>query len=161
MFVESPWASIASDYEMHLLEVNRMTDEQIRAYGPKLRAVFGFVKYAGDKEGLQGFIEENSDEFADLPGTVIAAIAELTHSPELKRIPTDDFESEVTYDMCQALTEMMEDSKKEGIREGIKEERANTERERQRADTAERLMKEMQAEIMRLKVQLQYATGQG
>lgn len=60
--------------------------------------------------------------------------------------------------MCQALREMLEDSKKEGIEEGIKEERVNTERERQRADTAEQMVKEMRAEIMRLKMQLQYAS---
>ena len=44
------------------------------------------------------------------------------------------------------------DARDEGREEGREEERANTEAERKRADTAERRVKELEAELAKLKM---------
>ncbi|MBO6147230.1 MAG: hypothetical protein J6O70_06605 [Lachnospiraceae bacterium] len=44
------------------------------------------------------------------------------------------------------------DARDEGREEGRKEEKANTEAERKRADTAERRVKELEAELAKLKM---------
>ncbi|MCD8023836.1 MAG: Rpn family recombination-promoting nuclease/putative transposase [Lachnospiraceae bacterium] len=144
MFGKNSMASYAKDYPMYLLEVRQIPDMELASYGKELRAVFGFVKYARDKLSLQRFLTQNEEDFSELSGIVLDAIAELTHSPELKKLRSTQYAIEMeggNYNMCQALREWMEDERREGIeegrKEGIKEERINTERERRRADAAE------------------------
>ena len=45
-----------------------------------------------------------------------------------------------------------DEGREEGREEGRKEEKANTEAERKRADTAERRVKELEAELAKLKM---------
>ncbi|MCD7746344.1 MAG: Rpn family recombination-promoting nuclease/putative transposase [Lachnospiraceae bacterium] len=135
MFAGSEWGAYASDYTMHFLDVHRMSERDLSEYGDELRVVFGFVKYARQKERLQTFIEENEDAFSNVSETAVCAISDLAHSAELEKIRKTShvINERGNYNMCQALREWMEDSKKEGR----DEEKANTERERLRADAAE------------------------
>ncbi|MCD7956013.1 MAG: Rpn family recombination-promoting nuclease/putative transposase [Lachnospiraceae bacterium] len=135
MFVGSEWGAYASDYSMHFLDVHRMNEAELGVYGDELRVVFGFVKYARQKERLKTFIEENEDAFSNVSETAVCAISDLAHSAELEKIRKTShvMNERGNYNMCQALREWMEDSKNEG-REA---EKANTERERMRADAAE------------------------
>lgn len=55
-------------------------------------------------------------------------------------------------DMCTAIKEMLEDSRREGIVAGILEEREKTERERKRAEQLEK-------EIVELRKELAYLQG--
>ncbi|MCC8106954.1 MAG: Rpn family recombination-promoting nuclease/putative transposase [Clostridiales bacterium] len=142
LFVNSKWSVMASDYQMHLLEVQQMTNDEIKKYDTELRSIFGFVKYSHNKRQLRDFIDQNEDAFSDISMTAIDAIAELTHSTELKKIksPYESGEGD-GIDMCQALKEMIE----EGREEGRKEEREKT----------NCIIKELQEENRRLKAKLE------
>ena len=99
----------------------RMTDEEICAYTGELRTVFGFCKYAEDKDGLKKFIEGSREHFSNVSETAMDALEELTHSPQLQQIRTPEYQTqEGGYNVCQGIRGMIEDGKQEGRTEGIK-----------------------------------------
>ena len=98
-----------------------MTDEEICAYTGELRTVFGFCKYAEDKDGLKKFIEGSREHFSNVSETAMDALEELTHSPQLQKIRTPEYQTqEGGYNVCQGIRGMIEDGKQEGRTEGIK-----------------------------------------
>ena len=108
--------------EMNLLDVCRMTDEEICRYSGELRAVFGFRKHADDKKALRSFIDTNQEFFSSVSQTAVDALVELTHSPELKGILTQEYAApEGGVNMCKAIQGMIQDGRLEGIQEGIQE----------------------------------------
>ena len=124
MFAPSPWASLAWDLEMNILDVRRMDEKELCSYNSELRTVFGFVKYARDKDKLKHFIESNTEYFRDVSGIALNAIDELTHSPELQKIKASKYRTQGGgFDMCLGIQEMMKDSREEGREEGRKEGR--------------------------------------
>ncbi|MCC8044292.1 MAG: Rpn family recombination-promoting nuclease/putative transposase [Clostridiales bacterium] len=105
MFTENEWGAYASDYSMHFLDVHRMSESELRTYSDEMRVVFGFVKYARQKERLQSFIEENEDAFSNVSETAIYAISDLAHSAELEKIQKTShvINERGNYDMCQVI----------------------------------------------------------
>ena len=119
MFADGPWKSLAWDIEMNILDVCRMSDEEICSYVSELRTVFGFKKYALDKDKLWEFIDNNQKYFSNVSETALNAIDELTHSPELQKIRTSKYQTqEGGFDMCLGIQEMIKEGKQEGIKEG-------------------------------------------
>lgn len=108
--------------EMNFLDVCRMTEEEICSYTGELRSVFGFRKYADDKDALQSFIDANREYFRNVSETAVDALTELTHSSELKKIKTQEYTTpEGGIDVCRGIQGMIQDGRMEGIKEGIKE----------------------------------------
>ncbi len=162
LFIESEWSALASDYQMHLLEVKNISENSLAEYSPELRAIFGFVKYANDKNLLHTFMDKNRDDFKTVSETALDAIEVLTHSKDLKNAREKKLEEihsdrglvlsgENSMDkaggtnMANAIDELFNDLREEGIEKGIEqgieqgreEQRVFTERERQRAEAAE------------------------
>lgn len=104
--------------EVNLLDVCRMTDEEIYSYTSELRTVFGFKKYAKDKDKLRTFIDDNEEYFSNVSETALNALDELTHSPELQKIRTPRYQTEGGFNVCQGIKEMIQDGKREGKIEG-------------------------------------------
>lgn len=124
MFADGPWGSYAWDLKMNILDVCRMTDEEICGYTSELRTVFGFRKYAMDKEKLRRFIDNNQEYFSNVSETALNAMNELTHLPELKELRETEYQTqEGGVDVCSGIRGMIEDGREEGIREGIREGR--------------------------------------
>ena len=116
---EDPGDSVRLD--MKLLDVCRMTDGEICGYTGELRTVFGFCKYAEDKDGLKKFIDGSREHFSNVSETAMDALEELTHSPQLQQIRTPEYQTqEGGYNVCQGIRGMIEDGKQEGRTEGIK-----------------------------------------
>ncbi|MCD7883812.1 MAG: hypothetical protein LUI87_08955 [Lachnospiraceae bacterium] len=138
-------------------DVHRMSESELDTYGDEMRVVFGFVKYARQKERLQAFIKENEDAFSNVSETAVCAISDLAHSAELEKIQETShvINERGNYDMCQALREWMEDSKnegrEEGRREGWEEGRKFIEMESRRADQAEQRAYQAEQELLMLK----------
>lgn len=108
--------------EMNFLDVCRMTEEEICSYTGELRSVFGFRKYADDKDALRSFIDANREYFRSVSETAVDALTELTHSPELKKIKIREYTTpEGGIDMCRGIQGMIQDGRMEGIKEGIEE----------------------------------------
>ena len=119
LFETETEAPCAVQVEMNLLDVCRMSDEEIYSYAGELRTVFGFRKYAEDKEKLGRFITSNREHFSNVSETAMNALEELTHSPELAKIRTQEYQTtEGGYNMCRGIQGMIQEGKMEGIREG-------------------------------------------
>ena len=124
LFADDVDSAYTLQLEIRLLDVCRMTDEEICGYTGELRTIFGFRKYAGDKEKLENFINENREYFTNVSETAVNALAELTHSSELMKIRTQEYTTtEGGIDVCKGIQGMIRDGKLEGIREGKAEAR--------------------------------------
>ena len=124
LFADDTETAYALQLEIRLLDVCRMADEEICSYTGELRTVFGFRKYADDKEALGNFINENREYFTNVSETAVNALAELTHSSELMKIRTQEYTTtEGGIDVCKGIQGMIRDGKLEGIREGKAEAR--------------------------------------
>lgn len=122
LFETETEAPCAVQVDMNLLDVCRMSDEEICGYTGELRTVFGFRKYAEDKEKLGRFIISNREHFSNVSETAMNALEELTHSPELTKIRTPEYQTtEGGYNMCRGIQGMIQDGKMEGKMEGIRE----------------------------------------
>ena len=83
----------------------------------RLREVLGCIKYSKDKEKLSSFIRNNTRMTLELNAArVIQAITNVT---------LDLSEETEEVDMCKALDDMMQDSRAEGLAEGM--EKGNAE----------------------------------
>ena len=119
LFETGTEAPCAVQVELNLLDVCRMSDEEICGYAGELRTVFGFRKYAEDKEKLGKFIISNREHFSNVSETAMNALEELTHSSELTKIRTPEYQTtEGGYNMCRGIQGMIQEGKMEGIREG-------------------------------------------
>ena len=108
--------------DINLLDVCRMTEEEICSYAGELRAVFGFRKYARNRERLDRFISDNQKFFNNVSNTAVNALIELTHSPQLQEIATPKYHTiQGGFNMCQALDEMIQDGIQQGEMRKAKE----------------------------------------
>ena len=134
LFETETEAPCAVQVDMNLLDVCRMSDEEICSYTGELRTVFGFRKYAENKERLGRFIAGNREHFSNVSETAMNALEELTHSLELKKIRTSEYlTAEGGYNMCRGIQGMIQDGKMDGIRVGRIEGEAKAKKEMARS----------------------------
>ena len=85
MFEECEGKYVASDYKMHLLDVKHMKIDELNKFSPDLKAFLGFLRFMGQPE-FTTFMDENSQNFDNLPQMTMDALIEITGSKELKEI---------------------------------------------------------------------------
>lgn len=78
---------------------------------------FQFLQYSRDKIGLLKLVKENRERF-HLDSELVALISYYANIPKSVKMYLEE-QKEGEIDMCQALIELMEDSKQEGIVLGI------------------------------------------
>ena len=106
--------------DVKLLDVCRMTDEEICRYAGELRTVFGFRKYADDRERLDRFIAANPGHFNNVSKTAVNALAELTHSPQLLGILTPQYQTKKGgFNVCKGLDGMIQEGIQKGLKDGL------------------------------------------
>lgn len=104
LYIDSPYKKFAVDYPMYLLDVRRLSDEEIEEFSPDLKSLFGFLKYEGeDTNKLKEFIYNNRDIFVNLSPEITNALVEITKSPELAKISAENKTSEGGIDMCNGI----------------------------------------------------------
>lgn len=111
-----------TDYPMHLIEVRRY--EEYENFRTDLREVFGFLQRAEDKDGLREYLEANEEKFENLSTDAYDMISVMGHSKELQEI-REKYHKEKggRSNMCQAIKDMIEDGRQEGMQIGVQEER--------------------------------------
>ncbi|MCC8102572.1 MAG: Rpn family recombination-promoting nuclease/putative transposase [Clostridiales bacterium] len=151
MFGESRWASYAQDYGMYVLEVQKMTEEEILSYNDDLKLAFGCVRYSHQKEELERFLTEQEKALVNASSLARDVVAEVTGLKKITKkfqvLSNDGGEGT----MLRGFQEMFAkeraegrvEGRTEGRVEGRAEERKNTERERLRAEKAEKELAEM------------------
>lgn len=106
------------NYEMNLLEIRDIED--IEVFRTDLRLVLGFLKRMENKKELETFIQNNKEEFCFMPEDTYDMIWVLAGERKLKDLKKTIMNGEERYDMCQALDDMREESRKLGEDAGKK-----------------------------------------
>ena len=109
----------AMDYHMNLITPKDMTEENLQSYHSNLRQVFTYIKYSKDKENLKR-VTGSDPQYRNLERRDVELINAVTNSNI--KIP----EGKERIDVCEALEEMMADSRSEGRAEGRLASAANT-----------------------------------
>ena len=94
------------DYRIQLIDPARMKPEDLMKFETSLREVMGYIKYSKDKEGMKTNMAGNSRTM--LERTAVQVIKAITNTPI--EIP----EGLEEVNVCEAIEEMMKDSKAEG-----------------------------------------------
>lgn len=104
------------DYKIHLIDPAAIEPEELEKFSTSLREVLGCIKYSKDKEKLSSFIRNNTRMTLELNAArVIQAITNVT---------LDLSEKTEEVDMCKAIDDMMQDSRAEGLAEGMEKGKA-------------------------------------
>lgn len=146
------WQQWFADYPVHLVCVNEWKDCSL--FKTPLRELFRMLPYRKDKKGLNRLLEvcpeygRLDEETAETLGQLMGMDNFMDHR--------DRYKEEGKYNMCQALRELMEDSRNEGMEAGLilgkKEGKAEgkAEGEKQLAVLMQRLFTEGRVEEARL-----------
>ncbi|MCM1439646.1 MAG: Rpn family recombination-promoting nuclease/putative transposase [Roseburia sp.] len=110
--------SMVHDYRINLVEIRKLTDTSV--FKTDVRQVFDFIRYSGDKDALKNLIE-GDDTYKSMEEDAYDVVAHYVNAPELVEIKDDYYGKDGKVDMCKALKELMEDSRKEGRAEGREE----------------------------------------
>lgn len=110
---------LAGDYRMNLIEVRKF--EGTEWFRTDLKQVFSFIQASGSKERWKRVLEEQRDKFSEMEEDAYDLVCLLTGAGELEQKKTEYRTEGGKIDMCQALTELLEDSKNEGKLEGKQE----------------------------------------
>ncbi len=100
-----------SDYTVHLIDPARLSDDELLKFSTSLREVLQYIKYSKDKVKLLDIASDNPRMWLDTDAAhVISAVTDTPFyiSEETKEV-----------NMCQAIRELMEDSRTEGRLEGF------------------------------------------
>jgi len=103
--------SMGSSCEIRLVDLMRLTDEQIATLKSDLKEVVLFMQNRKDEPKLDKLIDENYERFSSMSVEGAAVLKSLAN------IDIKIDKRKETYDMCKAWN----DRKKSGIREGRKE----------------------------------------
>lgn len=109
------WEREFSDYRMRLICVNELED--LTGFNTGLKELFAIMPYRKDKHGMRKFLEEHK-EYQHLDEETAWTISGMmgVHAFMKKK---EKYSHEGGYDMCQAIREMCEDERKDGISQGI------------------------------------------
>ncbi len=110
---------LVGNYPMNLLEIRKL--EQTDVYRTDIKQVFDFIRYSGDKKHLRAMVSEDA-AYHQLAEDAYDVAVEFTGAKELMDVK-EAFLKGGEVNMCQALTEMLQDERAEGREEGREEGR--------------------------------------
>lgn len=115
-FTDIPEAirSMVNNYSINLLHIKRLQDTSV--FKTDLRQVFDFIRFSKDKDKLRQLVE-NDDAYREMDETAYDVAVGFTRAHELVEVKKYH-DKEGKIDMCQALTEMLQDEREEGRAEG-------------------------------------------
>ena len=108
------------NYKINLLDAGSVED--VSRFRTDLQQVFGMLKYRGEKEKLQRYMQENRDYFGQVDVETYQALGAFLHSEKkLKEIV--EYGEEEQIDMCKALDDIYADGVKDGEKAGRTQEK--------------------------------------
>ncbi|MCM1046777.1 MAG: hypothetical protein NC417_14835 [Candidatus Gastranaerophilales bacterium] len=96
-----------ADYHISLIAPNGLTDKEFDEFQTSMREIIKYIKYSGDKEKLKEIIK-NEQRFKKVERSAVEIINAVTNSN--MKIP----EGKEPVDVCLAIQEMREESRREG-----------------------------------------------
>lgn len=94
------------NYKINLLDAGCVED--VSRFRTDLQQVFGMLKYRGEKEKLQRYMQENRDYFGQVDVETYQALGAFLHSGKKLKEVVDSGEEE-QIDMCKALDDIYAD----------------------------------------------------
>ena len=104
--------SMIVDHPIHLLEVRKF--QHLENFETDIRYVFVFLQKEKNRLELESYVAEHNAVFSELTEEAYDMISVMSQSKALGD-RKKDYESEGGYNMCQAIEEMIEDGRKEGV----------------------------------------------
>lgn len=105
---------LVNNYSINLLHIKKLQDTSI--FKTDLRQVFDFIRFSKDKNRLRQLVE-NDASYREMDEAAYDVAVGFTRAHELVEIKKYH-DKEGKIDMCQALTEMLQDEREEGRAEG-------------------------------------------
>jgi hypothetical protein len=124
---DDAFSKLFIDFDMHLLDVRHMSEEQLNTFSGEVLGVLGFTKKSANKEELLKFVSEHDDVFSDLSQEAADMITAVTDMDDVRELFNSGKTEEGGYNMCKALEDLKRDCKAEGIAEGEAKGRAEGE----------------------------------
>ena len=106
---------LVNDYHLIVLDIQHMEQEVLDRMQTDLRHLFHMIRYAGDKDAMRAYLEENHEEVSDMDEDIYHAVATMTNAKDLDDVLLQCRTKEGGIDMCKAFEEIIA----EGIAEGI------------------------------------------
>ena len=145
------------DYPIRVIDMSKL--ENPERFQTDLRSIVEYYQRRNDSEAFYEYSKACEAQY-DLDPQGIEVVSELVDSSELGELIRKAKDRGGNLNMCRAITELIEEAKKE--------ERFNTEREKQRADEAEANLEEertkmsdAEKEIAYLRAELERMKKQG
>ena len=116
MFSEQPEhiLRLIPDYQVLLIDPMSMADTDLGRLNSSLREVLSYIKYQHDQEQMQRLLQEDQ-RFSELERNA-ALVIQATTRTELNIKPNAE-----VVDMCEAIRQMMESSKQQGVLQGMQQ----------------------------------------
>ena len=108
--------AFVQDYKVFLIDPMAMTDTDLEHLNSSLREVLSYIKYQHDQEQMQRLLQEDN-RFSELERNA-ALVIQATTKTELNIKPNAE-----VVDMCEAIRQMMESSKQQGVLQGMQQGR--------------------------------------
>ena len=99
------------DYPVHLIDPARLSDNELLKFSTSLREVLQYIKYSKDKVRLLNIASDNPRMLLDIDAAHVIGVITDT--------PIDIYEKDKEVNMCQAIKDLMEDARAEGMTEGV------------------------------------------
>lgn len=98
------------DYRIFLIDPYKLKDDELEKFSSNLRGVLGYIKYSKDKKKLSKFL--NNSEIMIMDNDAARVIRDITNTP----IYVPEGKGEI--DVCEAVKDMIDESRLEGKTEG-------------------------------------------
>lgn len=118
--VNMKYMPFIQDYKMNLISIDELDED---CFETGLRELIGTMKNSGNKIELQNYIEKNKERMSHLGETTFDTIGIMINHKNLHKYKDKCQVKEGGVDMCQAILEMIEDGKVEGMEIGKAEGR--------------------------------------
>lgn len=103
------------DYRIYLIDPYRLTEEDLEKFSSNLKGVLGYIKYSKDKKELSRFL--NNSQMQNMDNDAARVIRDITKTPIY--VP----EGKGEMNVCEAVKDMINESRLEGRAEGKAEGR--------------------------------------
>lgn len=105
-----------NDYKVHMFDVMHLDTSVFRT---DLKQIFSFIQCEKDKQKLKELVESDS-AYRELEEDAYDMIAAYTKAEKFIAVK-DKYKEKEKVDMCQALNELLEDSRLAGVEQGIEQ----------------------------------------
>lgn len=106
--------NMVNNYSINLLEIRKFTNTEL--FKTDLKQVFDFIRCSSDKKKLRELVEKD-DVYKEMDEEAYDVAVAFTKANELAGVKKYHGK-EGKIDMCKALTELIEEGRKEGLEEG-------------------------------------------